>query len=405
MNPRLGQLHDYPFERLGKLLAGVEPPAALAPISLALGEPQHAAPTFVVQSLQRHLHQLTRYPTTTGLPALREAIAQWLQARFELTAVDPERHVLPVCGTREGLYSCLHATLDSSAGKHPTVVVPNPGYQIYEGATLLAGARPWYLALEEDDGWAVNLDRVPEHVWRDCQLLVLCTPGNPTGAVADLATLRHAIELAHRHDFVVFSDECYSELYLDESAPPAGLLAAATSLGEDTFARCAVFHSLSKRSNLPGLRSGFVAGDARLMSAFRRYRTYHGCAMPLPTQHASIAAWGDEAHVRENRAAYREKFALARAHLPAAFDAAIPPASFYLWARPPIDAERFAREAWARQALKLLPGAYMARRDDSSGRIPGADRVRISLVPTVEACTQALQRLRALLDALAPVTP
>ncbi|MEM9385860.1 MAG: succinyldiaminopimelate transaminase [Pseudomonadota bacterium] len=394
----MAELHDYPFERLGKLLAGVNPPAALRPISLAIGEPQHAAPDFVVERLRAHLHELTRYPTTPGLTALRETIANWLQGRFALPDVDPEAQVIPVCGTREGLFSCLQATLDTSAGQRPTVVVPNPGYQIYEGAALLAGAQPWYLPLEAEDAWGVNLQRVPDDVWRRCQVLVLCTPGNPTGAVADLATLRDAIELAHRHDFVIFSDECYSELYLDEATPPAGLLAAANSLGEHTFARCAVFHSLSKRSNLPGLRSGFVAGDANLISAFRRYRTYHGCAMPLPTQRASIAAWGDEAHVRSNRAAYREKFALARDHLPLAFDASTPAASFYLWGRPPINAERFAREAWRRQALRILPGAYMARPDPFSGRTPGADRVRISLVPARDECAEALQRLRALLD-------
>ncbi len=395
MNPRLSTLHDYPFERLGRLLQGVAPPEGLDPISLAIGEPQHAPPAFVLDTLKAHLGELTRYPSTVGLPALREAIAAWLQRRFSLAAVSPEQQVLPLCGTREGLFSCLQATLD--AARDPAlVVVPNPGYQIYEGGALLAGARPWYLSLRAEDGWRLSLEQVPASVWRHCQVLVLCTPGNPTGAVVDMALLREAIELAHRYDFGGFSDECYSELYLDEGAPPAGLLAAAASLGNDDFSRCAVFHSLSKRSNLPGLRSGFVAGDEHLLGAFSRYRTYHGCAMPLPAQRASIAAWEDEQHVADNRAAYRAKFALAGERLPATFDAPAPAGSFYLWGRTPVDAERFAQEAWRQQGLKLLPGPYLAR-EDEHGDIPGADRVRISLVPAYEQCAAAIERLRTLL--------
>ena len=309
MNPALAQLRPYPFERLRALLAGAKPPADLTHISLSIGEPRHAPPQFVLDALTANLAGYGSYPTTAGIPQLRAAAAAWLTRRFQLPqgSVDPETMVIPVNGTREGLFAFAQAMVD--AARAPLVVMPNPFYQIYEGAAFLAGAQPYFLGNDRANAYLPDLDDVPPEVWQRCQLLFLCSPGNPTGAVASIDYLRRAIALADRYDFVIASDECYSEIYLDEAHPPPGLLQAAVASGHDGFERCVVFHSLSKRSSVPGLRSGFVAGDARLIQSFLQYRTYHGCAMPLPTQFASIAAWNDDDHVVENRRLYREKFA------------------------------------------------------------------------------------------------
>ena len=302
MNPALAQLRPYPFERLRALLAGAKPPADLTHISLSIGEPRHSPPQFVLDALTANLAGYGSYPTTAGIPQLRAAAAAWLTRRFQLPqgSVDPETMLIPVNGTREGLFAFAQAMVD--AARAPLVVMPNPFYQIYEGAAFLAGAQPYFLGNDRANAYLPDLDDVPPEVWQRCQLLFLCSPSNPTGAVASIDYLRRAIALADRYDFVIASDECYSEIYLDEARPPPGLLQAAVASGHQGFERCVVFHSLSKRSSVPGLRSGFVAGDARLIQSFLQYRTYHGCALPLPTQFASIAAWNDDDHVVENRA-------------------------------------------------------------------------------------------------------
>lgn len=392
MNPDLDRLQPYPFQRLNELLSGTSPSAGHAPINLSIGEPKHQPPGFVVTELISHLHGLGSYPLTKGTAELRIAIANWLNERFGLgsAAIDPERHVLPVAGTREALFAFAQATIERTA--HPLVMMPNPFYQIYEGAALLAGAEPYFLNTTAETGFLPDWESVPDAVWSRCQLLYLCSPGNPSGTVADLDTLQRLIELAHRFDFVIASDECYSEIYQDEAHPPPGLLTAAARLGHDDYARCIVFHSLSKRSNLPGLRSGFVAGDASLIERFLLYRTYHGCALPPPTQAASASAWRDEMHVADNRAAYRAKFDAVMAVLGDALEIYRPPASFYLWPRTPIPDTEFARRLIAEYNVRLLPGSYLSR--DAHGINPGANRVRIALVAPLKECVEAANRIR-----------
>lgn len=394
---RLDLLQPYPFERLARLKAGVTPPAGLAHIALSIGEPQHPPPPFVLETLRANLQKVGSYPATLGLPELRAACARWLERRFGLGAggVDPATMVLPVNGTREALFAFAQATVDAEAKAAPTVVMPNPFYQIYEGAALLAGATPVFAPTGASG--LPDLDAVPEDAWRRCQLLYLCSPGNPTGAVADLAYFRRALELADRHGFVIASDECYSELYADEAAPPPSLLSAAHALGRKRYERCVVFHSLSKRSNLPGLRSGFVAGDPALLARFLLYRTYHGSAMAVPTQLASIAAWDDDAHVAVNRELYRAKYdGVMPVLAPALPGLERPPGGFYLWADVGGDDERFVRELFAAKNVTLLPGSYLAR--ESGGVNPGRGRVRITLVAGVDECVEAARRIRDFLQ-------
>jgi len=306
MNPDLDRLHPYPFEKLNRLKQAVSAPQQLAHIALSIGEPRHPAPHFVVESLITHTHLLSNYPTTKGLPALREAITSWLSQRFSLGHnIDPETQILPVNGTREALFAFAQSVVDSNA-RNPLVLMPNPFYQIYEGAALLAGAQVGYMDCISDNHYLPDLDSISEQQWKDCQLIYICTPGNPTGAVMSIEYLQRLISLSQQYDFVIASDECYSEIYFDELNPPVGLLQAAQAMGLSNYKNCMVFHSLSKRSNLPGLRSGFVAGDADIIKQFLLYRTYHGCAMPAVTQTASIAAWQDEQHVIENRDQYRK---------------------------------------------------------------------------------------------------
>jgi len=396
MNPRLDRLQPYPFERLRALLAGAVAPVGLRHIPLSIGEPRHAPPAFIGEALVAALAaSLGSYPVALGLPELRQAIARWLERRFMLAdgAVDHERMVLPVNGTREALFAFVQAVIDTTArGAPPCVLMPNPFYQIYEGAALLAGAEPVFLDCVPGKGYLPDLDAVDAATWNRCQLLFLCSPGNPTGAVLPEPYLRHALELAARHDFVIASDECYSELYFDEAAPPTGLLQAAWNSGNHGFERCIVFHSLSKRSSVPGLRSGFVAGDAAALARFRLYRTYHGCAVPLHTQFASVPAWNDEAHVIENRRLYREKFLRVTPVIAASLqdDATIPAGAFYLWPRVRDD-EAFARGLFEQQHVTVLPGRYLAR-DTASGN-PGVGRVRISLVASVDDCVEAARRI------------
>ena len=391
MNPALARLRPYPFERLRALLAGANPPAQLRHIPLSIGEPRHAPPQMVLDALTAALDGIGSYPSTAGLPEFRAAAAGWLTRRFQLPSgsIDPATMVLPVNGTREALFAFVQAMTGSTA--EPVVVMPNPFYQIYEGAALLAGAEPWFMGSDRHDEYLPDLDSVPASIWERCSVLFLCSPGNPTGAVASVDYLRRALELADRHDFVIASDECYSEIYLDESQPPAGLLQAALAAGHTAYERCVVFHSLSKRSSVPGLRSGFVAGDAALIAPFLLYRTYHGCAMPIHAQLASIPAWNDEAHVVANRALYREKFARVLPILQQVMDVDAPQASFYLWPKV-ADDERFARELFERQHVTVLPGSYIAR-DLPDGSNPGRGRVRISLVASVQDCVEAAERI------------
>jgi N-succinyldiaminopimelate aminotransferase len=395
MNPDLSRLQPYPFERLAQLNAGVVPPVDRQPIMLSIGEPKHTTPHFIAETVISHLHGLSQYPLTRGQPALREAIGAWLGRRFELPAgsIDPELQVLPVNGTREALFAIAQAVVDRS--RDPVVLMPNPFYQIYEGAALLAGAEPVFMNTMADTGYLPDFSRVPASVWQRVQLVYTCSPGNPTGAVMGLSALQELIDLADRHDFVIASDECYSELYFDEAAPPPGLLQAAAAMGRTDYRRCLVFHSLSKRSNAPGLRSGFVAGDRDLIAAFLRYRTYHGCAMPPATQAASTLAWQDEAHVIANRALYREKFSAVVDILGPLLDVQIPAAGFYLWPVTPVDDCRFTRGLLEQQNVTVLPGSFLSR--IHAGVNPGADHVRMALVAPLEDCVEAAERIGAYL--------
>ena len=394
MNPRLQALQAYPFEKLRALLGTSH--SDLPHIPLSIGEPRHPAPQFVAETLAAELGRLSNYPSTKGIVELREAISDWACRRFQLNGLDADSQILPVNGTREALFAFAQAVIDP--GEEALVCSPNPFYQIYEGAALLAGAQPHFLPCTADNGFIPDYDAVPAHIWQRCQLLYLCTPGNPSGAVTDIATLQTLIRLADQYDFVIASDECYSELYFDEDAPPPGLLQACAELGRDDYRRCVVFHSLSKRSNLPGLRSGFVAGDADILASFLLYRTYHGCAMPVQHQLASVAAWQDETHVKENRDRYREKFAAVLTELDGCLDVSQPDASFYLWAKTPIADTDFARQLFEQQHVTVLPGSYLSRQVD--GVNPGQGYVRMALVAEQDNCVAAARRIRQFVEAL-----
>lgn len=398
MNPNLSRLQPYPFEKLAALMHDIEPPADIPAIALSIGEPKHATPSFIANALVAHVHQLSVYPSTRGLIELRQVIADWLGRRFGLgpSGIDPHTQVLPVNGTREALFAFAQAVIDPR--EDALVLMPNPFYQIYEGAALLAGATPYFLPCTAETQWLPDLESVPDNVWERCRLIYICSPGNPTGAVMEQAQLMRLIELAQRHDFIIASDECYAELYLDEASPPPGLLQAAAALGLDDYRRCICFHSLSKRSNAPGLRSGFVAGDAQLIEPFFQYRTYHGCAMPLQHQQASLLAWQDEAHVIENRRLYREKFAAVTAILDGVLEFSTPPAGFYLWPRTPIPDTEFARRLLGEQHLRVLPGRFLSRADEHGD--PGLNHIRMALVPPLDDCIDAAQRIRAVCEQL-----
>jgi N-succinyldiaminopimelate aminotransferase len=389
MNPLLDRLQPYPFERLRALMAGARPPSA-TPIRLSIGEPQHATPGVVREALAGHLDGLSTYPATAGLDELRKAIAAWFTRRYSLGGLDPATQVLPVNGSREALFAFAQVVVDRS-GPAPLVVCPNPFYQIYEGAALLAGADPVFLNQTSGGGFGLELDALTSDEWRRTQLLYVCSPGNPTGHVLDLDAWRRVFEHADRYGFVIASDECYSEIYPREEAPPLGALEAATRLGRG-FDNLVVFTSLSKRSNAPGLRSGGVAGDPALLKRFLLYRTYHGSAMSPPVQHASIAAWGDEAHVRDNRARYRAKFDAVTPMLEPVLEVRRPDAGFYLWAGvPDADDETFARALFEAAHVSVLPGRYLARQ--AHGVNPGHGYVRIALVPDLVDCVEAARRI------------
>ncbi|MCF5165253.1 succinyldiaminopimelate transaminase [Pseudomonas congelans] len=396
MNNAMQLLQPYPFEKLRALLAGVTPNPEKRPVALSIGEPKHRSPDFVAKALADNLDQMAVYPTTLGIPALREAIAGWCSRRFGVPQgwIDPARNVLPVNGTREALFAFTQTVVNSS--DDGLVISPNPFYQIYEGAAFLAGAQPHYLPCLSEKGFNPDFDAVSADIWKRCQILFLCSPGNPTGALIPLETLKKLIALADEHDFVIAADECYSELYFDEQTPPPGLLSACVELGREDFKRCVVFHSLSKRSNLPGLRSGFVAGDAEILKAFLLYRTYHGCAMPVQTQLASIAAWNDEEHVRANRDLYREKFAAVLDILTPVLDVQRPDGGFYLWPNVGTDDAAFCRDLFVDQHVTAVPGSYLSREVD--GVNPGAGRVRLALVAPLAECIEAAERIRAFLS-------
>ena len=398
MNPDLNRLQPYPFEKLNALKATVTPPVSLSHIALSIGEPKHTSPDFVKQVLMDNIDKLSNYPTTKGLPELRESIAQWLSHRFHLgqDGVDPERQILPVNGTREALFSFAQAVIDRS--EKPLVISPNPFYQIYEGAAYLAGAEPYFLPCLPENGFIPDFSAVADDVWERCQLLFLCSPGNPTGAVTDSDTLKDLIELADRFDFIIASDECYSELYRDENNPPAGLLQACAEIGRRDFRRCVVFHSLSKRSNLPGLRSGFIAGDDQVLSRFLLYRTYHGCAMPVQHQLASAAAWSDEQHVKINRTLYRAKFDAVLDILGDCMNVSRPDAGFYLWPETPINDTDFAVQLFAQQHMTVLPGQYISR--EVNGFNPGENRVRMALVAPLQECIDGALRIKTFINGL-----
>lgn len=397
MNPLLSRLQPYPFERLRKLFAGVQPPAGVRPISLGIGEPRHATPAFIEQALSADLGGLAKYPATAGEPVLREACAQWARQRYGI-ALDAATQVLPVNGSREALFAFTQVVVDASQDG-ARVICPNPFYQIYEGATLLAGAQPYYAPSDAARNFAVDWDSVPADVWENTQLIFVCSPGNPTGAVMPLAEWEKLFALSDRYGFVIASDECYSEIYFDGTAPLGGL-EAAQRLGRTDYKNLLMFTSLSKRSNVPGLRSGFVAGDAALIKAFLLYRTYHGGAMSPVVQTASVAAWGDEAHVEENRRLYREKFNQVTPVLARVMDVRLPDASFYLWAGIPeslgLDDADFARELYAATGVTVLPGSYLAR--EANGRNPGAGRVRMALVAETAECLEAAQRIAQFIE-------
>jgi len=398
MNPDLAHLHPYPFEKLAQLKAGCTPPDDLQHIALSIGEPKHPTPGFITEAVIEHLHGLSTYPTTAGSIELRLAIASWLDNRFNLAGnIDASTQVLPVNGTREALFSFAQAVIDRTKST-PLVVMPNPFYQIYEGAAILAGAHPYFLNCNEDTHFVPDFSSVSTEVWDRCQLLYLCSPGNPTGAVIDQKTLTNLIELAHKHDFIIASDECYSEIYFDDAQPPVGLLQAAIAAGYTNSSRCVVFHSLSKRSNAPGLRSGFVAGDAKVLKDFLRYRTYHGCAMPPATQSASIVAWNDEEHVAYNRQLYREKFKAVIAILSPVMNVSLPEAGFYLWAETPISDTEFARRLFDEKNVTVLPGSFLARDNDNGN--PGSKRIRMALVAPIEECINAAHRISDLIKTI-----
>lgn len=395
MNPDLDRLHTYPFEKLAALKAEVQQPNQTQNhIPLSIGEPKHAPPAFVLETLEQSLAQLSVYPSTKGTPELRQAISEWLCRRFQLTRVNPESEVLPVNGTREALFSFAQAVVDRQ--QNPLVISPNPFYQIYEGAAFLSGAELQLLNCDKNNRYLPDFSRVEESDWKKCQLLYLCSPGNPSGAVIPEKQLQQLIELAHRHDFIIASDECYSEIYFNQA--PTGLLQASENMGNQDFSRCVVFHSLSKRSNLPGLRSGFVAGDAHILKPYLQYRTYHGCAMSQPVQTASAVAWRDERHVEENRLLYQQKFDSVINLLKPVISVDMPDASFYLWLNTPIDEQAFTKGLFEQENVTVLPGTFLSRPTKQGD--PGKNHVRIALVANRDECIDAAKRIVRYIESL-----
>jgi N-succinyldiaminopimelate aminotransferase len=397
MNPNLSRLHPYPFQKLRDLFQGITPNPALKPVNLSIGEPKHDTPAFIKQALADNLAGLSNYPTTQGSDELRQAISAWLTRRYGIPALDPQKAIIPVNGSREALFAFAQAVIDPGSS-NPVVVSPNPFYQIYEGAALLAGAEPYFLNTLPENGYRMDYASVPESVWQRTQLIYVCSPGNPTGKVMNLDDWREVFALSDQYGFVIASDECYSEIYFDEADPPLGALQAAHQLGRD-YRNLVMFSSLSKRSNVPGMRSGFVAGDAAILEKFLLYRTYHGCAMNPAVQAASAAAWNNEQHVQENRRLYREKFAAVMPILKQVLDVDMPDAAFYLWARTKGPDTEFAQKLYRECNVTVLPGSYLAR--EAHGVNPGAGFVRIALVASLQECMDAAERVKMMSTSLA----
>lgn len=397
MNPDLKKLQPYPFEKLNALKSDCRP-AIEGHIALSIGEPKHDAPQFVLDCISNNLDQINRYPLTKGSIELRTAIIHWLSRRFKLPddTLDAEQHVLPVTGTREALFAFAQCFIDRN--EDALLLMPNPFYQIYEGAAFLSGATPYFYNTVKENNYLPDFDAIDAATWQRCQIIFICTPGNPTGSVISKQELTKLIKLSQQYDFIIASDECYSEIYFDENAPPTGLLEAANECGNTTFENCIVFHSLSKRSNLPGMRSGFVAGDAQLIKSFLLYRTYHGCAMPPAHQMASIEAWNDEEHVKQNRAQYVKKFDAVVEILKPVIDVSMPDAAFYLWLNTPIDDELFAKNLFAQQNVTVVPGSYLSRECNNIN--PGKNHVRMALVAPLEKCITAANRIKQYIQTL-----
>ncbi len=398
MNPNLDRLYPYPFEKLNQLKQGIEPPENKTHIALSIGEPKHQTPELITAALVNNLDGIAKYPSTKGIPELRTAIADWIAQRFNIPAdqINADTQVLPVSGTREALFSFAQAVIDPE--QDPVVLMPNPFYQIYEGAAFLAGAEAYFLNTTEENSYLPDFDSIPSDIWQRCQLIFICSPGNPTGAVISKAEQEKLINLANSYNFIIASDECYTEIYDDEVHPPQGLLQTAYEMGQTDFKNCIMFQSLSKRSNAPGLRSGIVAGDADIIKKYFQYRTYQGCALPLSTQYASIAAWQDESHVKHNRDLYRQKFS---AFIDILQDVCVinkPAASFYIWLKTPISDTEFAQQLFAQQHITVLPGSYLSRQ--ANGINPGENHVRIALVAPLEECIDAANRIKHFINTL-----
>lgn len=398
MNPKLNLLQPYPFQRLRDLFKGTTPNPALSPINLSIGEPKHATPALIKDALVNNLVGLAVYPTTIGVPALREAISSWIARRYNIAAPNPENAILPVNGSREALFAFAQVIIDSKKS-NPIVISPNPFYQIYEGAAFLAGAEPYFLnTLPHKDpkhNHAMDFASVPEEILKRTQLVYVCSPGNPSGKVMSLEQWKTLFELSDKYDFVIAADECYSEIYFDENMPPLGALQAASLLGR-SHANLVVFASLSKRSNVPGMRSGFVAGDDKIIEKFTLYRTYHGCAMSPTVQAASIAAWNDEVHVIENRRLYAQKFNAVTPILAAKLEVEMPDAAFYLWAKVKESDTELALKLYRECNITVLPGSYLAR--EARGVNPGQNFIRMALVASLDECVEAAKRIQHILN-------
>ena len=393
MNSNLNKLQPYPFQKLRKLFEGITPNLAYSRIDLHIGEPKHATPDFIRQAIADNLDKVASYPATLGVESLRHRIAAWLTQRYRLPAINPETQVIPVNGSREALFSFAQAVIDTSF-PNPVVVCPNPFYQIYEGAALLAGAVPNFINTLPANNFELDFSQLSDEIWSRAQLIYICSPSNPTGRVMSMDEWRQLFALSDRYGFVIAADECYSEIYFDETKPPLGALEAAHYLGRNDFARLVVFNSLSKRSNVPGMRSGFVAGDAAILKKYLLYRTYHGCTMNPAVQEASAAAWRDELHVAENRRQYREKFSKAIASLAGTMPVSMPDAAFYFWAKTPISDLEFTKQLHRDYNVTVLPGSYLAR--NVRGINPGENFVRIALVAPLAPCMEAIDRIKSL---------
>lgn len=392
MNPNLNHLQPYPFQRLRDLFQGLTPNPAYSHVNLSIGEPKHATPGIISEALANNLSGLASYPTTIGVPALREAINLWLQRRYKIPALNIDKAILPVNGSREALFAFAQAVIDSSTSQQPVVISPNPFYQIYEGAAFLAGAQPYFINTTPDNDYVMDLTQVPVEVLKRTQLVFVCSPGNPSGKVMDIQAWKTLFELSDKYGFVIASDECYSEIYFDEAQPPVGALQAAHQLGRDDFKRIVMFSSLSKRSNVPGMRSGFVAGDVEIIEKFALYRTYHGCAMNPAVQAASIVAWNDETHVQQNRALYLEKFAAVTPRLQSVWPQThLPDAAFYLWINTQQDDTQVAKKLYENLNITVLPGSFLAR--EAHGMNPGKGFIRMALVASYAETIAAANRM------------